>query len=57
MLIDGFPVKLDDALYFEQNVMPIELILKFSGIDDTCLHNLAKAGDESLKPEELKKIF
>ena len=57
VLIDGFPVKLDDALYFEQNVMPIELILKFSGTDDTCLHNLAEAGDDSLKPEELKKIF
>ena len=57
VLIDGFPVKLDDALYFEQNVMPIELILKFNGTDDTCLHNLAEAGDDSLKPEELKKIF
>ena len=57
VLIDGFPVKLDDALYFEQNVMPIELILKFSGTDDTCLHNLAEAGDDSLKLEELKKIF
>lgn len=57
VLIDGFPVKLDDALYFEQNVVPIELILKFSGTDDTCLHNLAEAGDDSIKPEELKKIF
>lgn len=57
VLIDGFPIKLDDALYFEQNVMPIELILKFSGTDDTCLHNLTEAGDDSLKPEELKKIF
>ena len=57
VLIDGFPVKLDDALYFEQNVVPIELILKFSGTDDTCLHNLSEAGDDSIKPEELKKIF
>ena len=57
VLIDGFPVKLDDALYFEQNVMPIELILKFHGTDDTCLHNLVEAGDDSIKPEELKKIF
>ena len=57
VLIDGFPVKLDDALYFEQNVVPIELILKFSGTDDTCLNNLSEAGDDSIKPEELKKIF
>ena len=56
VLIDGFPIRLEDALYFEQNIMPIDSILKFNGTEDTCLHNLAEAGDET-KPEELRKIF
>ena len=57
ILIDGFPNRLEDALYFEQNIMPIDSILKFNGSEETCLHNLNEAGDESLKHEELKKIY
>ena len=57
VLIDGFPNRLEDALFFEQNIMPIELILKFNGTEETCLHNLNESGDKSLKPEELRKIF
>ena len=57
VLIDGFPNRLEDALYFEQNIMPIDSILKFNGTEETCLHNLNEAGDESLKPEKLKKIY
>ena len=30
ILIDGFPSNLNDSLYFEQNVQPIELIIKFN---------------------------
>ena len=56
VLIDGFPNRLEDALYFEQNITPIELILKFNGTEETCLHNLEESGD-STKPEELRKIF
>ena len=40
ILIDGFPSKLSDALYFEQNVQTIELIIKFNGTEETLLHNL-----------------
>ena len=57
VLIDGFPNRLEDALFFEQNIMPIELILKFNGTEETCLHNLNESGDKSLKPEELRKNF
>ena len=57
VIIDGFPNRLEDALYFEQNIMPIDSILKFNGSEETCLHNLNEAGDESLKHEELKKIY
>ena len=57
VLIDGFPNRLEDALFFEQNIMSIELILKFNGTEETCLHNLNEAGDNSLNPEELRIIF
>ena len=57
VLIDGFPNRLEDALYFEQNIMPIESILKFSGTEESCIHNLSESGDNSAKPEELRKIF
>ena len=57
VLIDGFPNRLEDALYFEQNIMAIELILKFNGTEETCLHNLSEAGDNNLNPDELTKIY
>ena len=56
VLIDGFPNRLEDALYFEQNIMPIELILKFNGSEETCLNNLMEAGNDT-NLEELRKIF
>ena len=57
ILIDGFPNRLEDALYFEQNIIPIEKILKFNGTEETLLNNLSEDGDISTKLEELKKIF
>ena len=57
VLIDGFPNKLEDALYFEQNIMPIECILKFNGTEETYLNNLCEDGNNSIKPEEIKKLF
>ena len=57
ILIDGFPSNLNDALYFEQNVQPIELIIKFNGTEETLLQNLNEIGDNSKTPEELKLIF
>ena len=57
VLIDGFPNRLDDALYFEQHIVPIESILKFNGTEETCLQNLSEVGDTSASQEELRKIF
>ena len=56
VIIDGFPNRLDDAIYFEQKIVPIELIIKLNSTEETCLKNLAEAG-ESIKPEELRKIY
>ena len=42
ILINGFPNKLEDSQYFEQNISPIELILKFNATEETCLKNLSE---------------
>ena len=58
VLIDGFPSNLNDALYFEQNVQPIEIIIKFNAAEDTLIQNLNEIGDKIVEnPDELKKIF
>ena len=58
VLIDGFPSNLNDALYFEQNVQPIEIIIKFNATEDTLIQNLNEIGDKIIdNPDELKKIF
>ncbi len=56
VIIDGFPNRLDDAIYFEQNILPIELIIKLNGTEETCLKNLEEDG-KTIKPEELRKIY
>ena len=45
ILIDGFPKTLNDALYFEQNIQPIELIIKFNTKEETCIQNLISCGN------------
>ena len=58
VLIDGFPCNLNDALYFEQHVQPIEIILKFNATEDTLIQNLKEINDKQCEnPEELKSIF
>ena len=58
VLIDGFPCNLNDALYFEQHVQPIEIILKFNATEDTLIQNLKEINDKKCEnPEELKLIF
>ena len=58
VLIDGFPSNLNDALYFEQNVQPIDIIIKFNATEDTLIKNLNEIGDKIVEnPDELKKIF
>ena len=58
VLIDGFPCNLNDALYFEQHVQPIEIILKFNATEETLIQNLKEINDKKCEnPEELKSIF
>ena len=58
VLIDGFPCNLNDALYFEQHVQPIEIILKFNATEETLIQNLKEINDNNYEnQEELKIIF
>ena len=57
ILINGFPMKLEDAQYFEQNICPIELILKFSATEETCLKNMREDPTNKITEEEYKKEF
>jgi len=58
VLIDGFPSNLNDALYFEQNVQPIDIIIKFNATEETLIQNLKEIGDKNVEnPDELKLIF
>ena len=57
VLINGFPSNLNDALYFEQKVQPIEYIIKFNATEETLIQNLNELGEYSKTQEELKNIF
>ena len=57
ILVNGFPNKLEDAQYFEQNIAQIELILKFNATEETCLHNLREDPTNKINEEEFKKKF
>ena len=59
ILIDGFPLNLDDALYFEQNITQIELILKFNGNEETLTKNLQENPENypNIKIEDLPKLI
>ena len=58
VLIDGFPCNLNDALYFEQHVQPIEIIIKFNATEETLIQNLKEINDNNYEnQEELKIIF
>ena len=57
ILVSGFPYKLEDAQYFEQNISPIELILKFNAKVETCLRNLSEDPNNKVNEEEFRKCY
>ena len=57
ILVNGFPNKLEDAQYFEQNIGTIELILKFNATEETCLKNLREDPSNKINEEEFKKKY
>ena len=57
ILISGFPNNLEEAQFFEENIGPIELILKFNASKDTCIHNLKEIPECKLNEEEFGKKY
>ena len=57
ILVNGFPHKLEDAQYFEQNISQIELILLFNATVETCLVNLREDPNCKIEEEEFKKKY
>ena len=57
ILVSGFPHKLEDAQYFEQNISQIELILLFNATVETCLINLREDPNCKIDEEEFKKKY
>ena len=57
ILVNGFPMKLEDAQYFENKISPIELILKFNATEETCLKNLKEDPSNKINEEEFKKEY
>ena len=57
ILIVGFPEKLEHAQYFEQNILPIKLILKFNCPEDVCYKRLTEEMDFKKTKEEYNTIY
>ena len=56
IIIKGFPKKLEQALYFEQNVLPIKLLIYFNVTLETCIKRLTEKNKET-PLEELEKNY
>ena len=57
ILIVGFPEKLEHAQYFEQNILNINLILKFNCPEEVCYKRLSEETDFKKTKEEFNEIY
>ena len=57
ILIVGFPEKLEHAQYFEQNILNINLILKFNCPEEICYKRLSEETDFKKTKEEFSEIY
>ena len=57
ILIVGFPEKLEHAQYFEQNILNINLILKFNCPEEICYKRLSEETDFKKTKEEYSEIY
>ena len=57
IMIEGFPNTLEEALFFEQNVIPITKIIQYNADEEICFHRLeeTKTNKSMLKEEFSKK--
>ena len=57
IIIVGFPEKLEHAQYFEQNILNINLILKFNCPEDICYKRLVEETDIKKTKEDFNIIY
>ena len=57
IIIVGFPEKLEHAQYFEQNILNINLILKFNCPEEICYKRLCEENGFKKKKEEYNEIY
>ena len=57
IIIVGFPEKLEYAQYFEQNILNINLILKFNCPEEVCYKRLKEENDINKTKEEFSIIY
>ena len=57
IIIVGFPEKLEYAQYFEQNILNINLILKFNCPEEVCYKRLKEENDINKAKEEFSIIY
>ena len=57
ILVVGFPEKLEHAQYFEQNILNINLILKFNCPEEICYKRLIEETEFNKSKEEYAQIY
>lgn len=58
VMIEGFPNTLEDALYFEQNIIPITKIIVYNASKDECFNRLEESKNkEKLSKEDFSKKY
>ena len=58
IMIEGFPNTLEEALYFEQNVIPITKIINYNANLDECFNRFGESkSKEKMSKEEFSKKY
>ena len=58
IMVEGFPNTLDEALYFEQNVIPITKILQYNANEEECFYRVEESkNSEKITKEEFSKLY
>ena len=58
IMIDGFPNTLDEALFFEQKVIPITKIIQYNASEEECFYRFEESKkDKNVTKEEFSKKY
>ena len=58
VMIEGFPNTLEDALYFEQNIIPITKIIVYNANEDECFNRVEESKNKKkLSKEDFSKKY